>query len=237
MRRYIGLLTGILLFLVMSFGVSAASNGDPVVDMADLLSEAEEAKLEEKLEQVGQKYDIDLVVVTTDSLDGKSPREYADDYYDYHGYGADGVLLLVSMEDRDWYVSTSGKCIDRIDYEDLSEYFLDDLRSGDYYDAFCRFAEGCDEAMQPKYLLVGGICLIIGLVVGLITVSSMKGQLKTVRANNGAANYVRSGSFQLTNSRDIFLYAHRTRREKPKNNNSSHSGSSGRSHGGGGGKF
>lgn len=237
MRRYIGILTVILLFLTMAIGVSAASGGEHVVDMADLLSGAQETKLEEKLEEIGQEHGIDLVVVTTDSLGGKSPMNFADDYYDYNGYGEDGVLLLVSIEDRDWYISTSGRCIDRVDYEDLSAYFLEDLRAGDYYEAFCQFADGCDEAMQPKYLLVGVICLAIGLVVGIITVSSMKGQLKTVRASNSAADYVRSGSLQLTSSRDIFLYVNRTRVAKPKNNGGSHSGSSGRSHGGGGGKF
>ena len=237
MRRYIGILTVILLSLSLVIGVSAASGGEPVVDMADLLSDAQEQKLAEKLEEIGQAHGIDLVVVTTDTLGGKSPMNFADDYYDYNGYGEDGVLLLVSMEDRDWYVSTSGRCIARVDHEDLSEYFLEDLRAGNYYDAFCRFADGCDEAMRPKYLFVGVICLAIGLVVGLITVSRMKGQLKTVHARSGAADYVRSGSLQLTSSRDIFLYVNRTRVAKPKNNGGSHSGSSGRSHGGGGGKF
>ena len=51
---------------------------------------------------------MDLVVVTANTLGGKSPMEYADDYYDYNGYTDDGALLLVSMEDRDWWISTKG---------------------------------------------------------------------------------------------------------------------------------
>ena len=51
-------------------------------------------------------------MVTTDSLNGKTPEAYADDLYDNNGYGfgtdCDGVLLLVSTEDWDWHLSTCG---------------------------------------------------------------------------------------------------------------------------------
>lgn len=62
------------------------------------------------------------------------------------------------------------------------------------------------------------ICIGIGLLIGLITVMVMKGQLKSVRPKNAAADYVVSGSFQLRSSRDIFLYRHVHRTAKPKNN-------------------
>ena len=61
--------------------------------------------------------------------------------------------------------------------------------------------------------------------------------MKTAVENDYAANYVKPGSKQLTMSRDIFLYSHITKTEKPKNNSGSHNSSSGRTHGGGGGSF
>jgi len=42
--------------------------------------------------------------------------------------------------------------------------------------------------------------VLIGLLIEWIVVSSMKGQLKSVRGQNAAASYVRSGSMNVTNS-------------------------------------
>jgi len=61
-------------------------------------------------------------------------------------------------------------------------------------------------------------CIIIGIVAAFITVGIMKAQLKTVRKQRNAANYVVSGSFRLTNQMDTFLYRNVVRRERPKSN-------------------
>ena len=61
--------------------------------------------------------------------------------------------------------------------------------------------------------------LIAGIVIAFIVVGIMKAQLKTVRKQRNAANYVVSGSFRLTNQMDIFLYRNVVRRERPKSNN------------------
>ena len=66
------------------------------------------------LAAIGHTVTIDGV--TADTINGETPMAYADDYYDYNGYGAgadnDGILLLLSMEDRDWWISTTGYGID-----------------------------------------------------------------------------------------------------------------------------
>ena len=64
------------------------------------------------------------------------------------------------------------------------------------------------------------ICAVIGIVIGLITVLVLKGQLKSVRMQNQANNYMIPGSMRLTHSADIFLYRNVTRVAKPQNNNS-----------------
>lgn len=60
----------------------------------------------------------------------------------------------------------------------------------------------------------------VGLVVAFIVVSIMKGQLKSVRKQSGAGNYIKEGSFKLTRSNDFFLYRTVTKTEKPRNNSS-----------------
>ena len=62
------------------------------------------------------------------------------------------------------------------------------------------------------------ICIAIGIVAAIIVTGIMKSQLKSVRPQNAAGSYVVEGSFQLTHSRDLFLYRNVTRHARPKNN-------------------
>lgn len=253
------------LLLVFTLALTASAKSPRLVDDADLLSSSEESRLTALLNEISERQEFDVVIVTSDSLDGKSAMAFADDYYDYndYGYGAsyDGALLLVSMDTREWWISTTGFGItaindDGIDY--ISEQFLSDLSDGDYADAFETFATLCDDFVTqaktgeaydddhlPKapfpLLKTVGIALIAGLIIGLITVTVMKRQLRSVRMQPAAATYVRPGSLQISESRDLFLFRNVQRRPRPKSNSSSgggtHRGSSGRSHGGGGGRF
>lgn len=238
-------ITALLLVLVLGIFLAfpaAASQGVKtyglIDDGADLLTEEQEAKLTIYLRSLGEKLDISLVVVTVDSLGGKSPRSYADDYYDTYGFLPDGALFLVSMEYRDWWVSTTGKCEDEISSDKIEDAVVSHLSSGSYYAAFEAFGKSCEKQMTPAYFLGAVICIAIGVVVALIVTLTLRSQMKSVRPQHSAASYICPGSLNVTTSRDIYLYRTHTVTAKPKSSSSgSHSGSSGRSHGGGGGKF
>ena len=139
----------LLLLLCVSLAIPSAASPDLVVDDANLLSDVEESSLRSKLGEITKRLKCTVAVVTVNDLDGKTARAFADDYYDYNGYGCgegyDGVLLLISMSDRDWYITTCGLCIDAIsdyDRERLSDEFLSYLSSGAYAEAFNIFADG-----------------------------------------------------------------------------------------------
>ena len=248
------------LLITLSFAVPAFAEAMPrLVDQADLLTDAQEAALLSKLDTISNKHGMDVVVVTADTLEGKSPTAYADDFYDYNGYCEDGILLLVSMEDSDWWISTAGYGITAFTdagIEYLGNRFVPSLSDGDYAGAFEIYANTCDEFITqaktgdpydthnlPKepfaFLMNLGICFVIGLVIAAIATAIMKGQLKSVRSQSGAANYVKTGSLNVTHRQDLFLYRDVKRTAKPKDSggSSTHTSSSGRSHGGGGGKF
>ncbi len=238
-------ITALLLVLVLGIFLAlpaAASQGVKtyglIDDGADLLTDEQEAKLTIYLRSLGEKLDISLVVVTVDSLGGKSPRSYADDYYDTYGFLPDGALFLVSMEFRDWWVSTSGKCEDEISSDKIEDAVVSHLSSGSYYAAFEAFGKSCEKQMTPAYFLGAVICIAIGVVVALIVTFTMRSQMKSVRPQHSAASYICPGSLHVTTSRDVYLYRTHTVTAKPKSSSSgSHTSSSGRSHGGGGGKF
>ena len=148
MKKTIILLLALLLCLAVP--VSAAVDTDPpsVVDKSGLLTESEAALLEGELDAIGAEHGVDLVVLTVDSLDGQTAMAYADDYYDYNGYGDNGVLLLVSMGEREWWISTAGSCIWDVDSDDVSDDFLPYLSAGNYYAAFSAFGNSCDRALE-----------------------------------------------------------------------------------------
>ena len=220
-----------------------------LVDNAGLLSDSEQDALLAKLDSLSESLKCDIAVVTVNSLGGKSAQAYADDFFDYNGYGYgkndDGVLLLISMEYRDWAISTYGTAHGRLSSSDLGsieDKMLPYLSAGDYYMAFDSFAESCCDFISPQWGKMIVISLVIGAVIGLIAVTAMKGKLKSVTRRNEASDYVRAGSLSITNSSDIFLYRTMSRVARPKDENrsgggGSHVSSSGRSHGGRSGKF
>lgn len=243
----------LFVLLVFAFSVSSVCAASPVrlVDEAGILNASEKAELLTLLDEISQRHGMDIVVVTVDSLGGKSARAFADDYYDENGYGKDGILLLIAINSRDYYIATSGYGITALTDWNLSymeNQFIDDLRDGNYADAFRAYAELCDEFVSEaksgeafplvKSLLISAV---IGFIVALIATAIMRAKLKSVRSKASAGDYIKQGSFRVTKSGDRYLYRNVTRRLRPKNDSSggssTHRSSSGRSHGGGGGKF
>lgn len=232
------------LFLILAFAATVNAAPDRMDDSAELLTFAQEASIEQQLNAVSQEYGVDVVIVTTDSLGGKSAQAYADDYYDNGGYGEDGVLLLVSMGHRDWGFSSHGKCEHAFNdaaLDTIEEEVIPCLSRGDYDEAFSRFAQLCGSTMKAYEAGPSGvaivICIAVGVIVAFIATGAMKGQLNSVRAQADARSYVTPGSLQLTKHLDLFLYRNVSRRAKPQNSSGSHRSSSGRSHGGRSGKF
>lgn len=132
--------------IILSLALPVAAEELPsVVDQAGLLTDHEESALSEKAASLRDTYQMDIVIVTNLSLGGKTPETYADDYYDTNGYGDDGILFLLSMENRDWYISTCGSGIYALtDYgiQKLGSSILGDLGGGRYYEAFDAYLEG-----------------------------------------------------------------------------------------------
>ena len=96
-----------------------------------------------------------MVILTTNSMDGMWAQDFADDYFDYNGYGMgthyDGILFLVSMGEREWAFSTSGYGIDAFTDSTLSymeDMIIPYLSDGDYYGAFLTYADQADAALS-----------------------------------------------------------------------------------------
>ena len=143
MKKIKGIMICLLIctFLVMgSMAVWAdqtgAVRGQPrVFDQAGLFSETEIIQLEEKIVQCRKSTKMDVVIVSAYADGERSAEEYADDYYDYGGFGAgkkaSGVLLLYYMDGPgqpggECYISTAGTMINMLTDERI-ESILDDV--------------------------------------------------------------------------------------------------------------
>lgn len=258
-KKIIPFISSIIISLIFTITINADLNF--VVDDANLLSSQEETKLRIDLENFKNEYNMDAVIVTSNNLNGKSQQDYADDYFDYNGYGVgedkSGLLLLIDMDDRKVWISTSGEAI-KYFTDSRIQNIVDDittqLKNADYF-------EGCNEFINDinyyaeegipagqytyneaertqKVIFIGlGAGLIVASVVSLLVVNSYKNS-KSI----STANYVDRNSIVFTRKKDRFISTYTSKTKIERNNSSSggsstHTSSSGNTHGGGGGSF
>ena len=249
------LLFGGIIIICLSLSYRANADLKRVVDKADLFNETEVTLLENNIKDISDKYSMDIVIVTTDDVNGKSSRDYADDFFDYEGYGLgndySGILLLINMDDREVYISTSGKG-ERYFTDDRIESILDNvyryLSDGQYFDGAEEFLSNTE-----KYLNKGipsnqytvdengnivlsteeimkriGIAILISLGISSVVCAVVVATYKKPAALP-EETYVDKNSITFTKRSDRFISTHTTSRKIPKNNGGSSSGSGGRS--------
>lgn len=244
-----------ILIFAFTFSSLIYASDDLYRDEVGLISENEAEYVSKLLSEIKDTYEIKLIIVIVNDTGYKSAYNYAADHlYSSLGSSESGAILLLSMEERDWAFYATGRArriltdskIDNMMEILISDYFSRD----DYYGGFCGLINQCtsyfvraaedgidpsDDYDEDDDLSISS-CLMIALVIGLvasgITVLVLRGQLKSVKSARCASNYVDSGSFALTESRDIYLYSTIS---KTARSQSSSSGS--RSGGGRSGKF
>ncbi len=247
-----------LLLLLLLFAAPALADGNRVIDEADVLTSNDENVLEQAIALIRDQYQFDVVLLTKTSIDGKVPRYYAADYYDYGGFGYgenhDGIILLLvtgaGVGDRDYTMVNTGR--GEIVFNDEAMYEIEDdilpyLRASNYPTALARFLAGVEERLaymtpRNRTMRAGAIMTAIGAVIGTIVALVLRGQMKTVRRKVGAKSYIRDGSFNLSRVQDIYLYTTTTRRKIETQSSGGHggggfTGSSGTHHTSHSGKF
>lgn len=253
------LFTLLLAGLILSLPCGTAVFGihEQLSDGANLLTDGEEAELLLAMQQVTEDTGAEISLVTLPSLNGDI-EDYANELYDSRAYGIgegrDGVLLVISMDPREFWILCNGfawYAVGSRGVEEITADMTPDLSAGNYAEAFRSYVSDCSYYLNlyldgeeyegedpfdlPSTLLISAAA---GLTVGLIYALILKGQLRSVRSRTEANGYVKAGSMTLTRSGDYFMYRNVTRTEIQKST-SSHSGSSrgGSARGGGGGRF
>lgn len=116
---------------------------DYLNDNANLLDNKEKDSINKRLDAVRNSCSFDIVILTTNTFDGKIVDDYADDYYVSNGYSDDGCILVLNMESREWYIAAYGKGKGVIDSESgeesISKQFLPKLKENKYKDSMISF--------------------------------------------------------------------------------------------------
>lgn len=272
MRKKISILIALLICLAMAvpaFATGSETQETPhplrLVDDADLLTPDEEESVMENLDYVSEEHNFDVVIVTVDSLGEKTPQGFADDYFDYNGYGMgpddDGIILVISMEYRDWAISTHAFGITA--FTDAGqEYLMGNvtpfLSDGNYESAFDTFAWTCEDFIKQAktgepydvgnmpsgisgYLMVVLLIpsLILAMIVSIFLKKMKRKSLKAVRFRADATEYLTAK--KITHKSDTFLYRDvvtvKVETDDGPGGSTTHTSSSGRVHGGSSGKF
>ncbi len=241
----------VLLLFLYSLPVLAAGK-ERLIDEDQLLTEEEREILRGRIDEASDRNGIDIVILTTESLDGESSEAYADDYYDENGYSEDGILLLVAMEEREYAISTKGTpmyVFTQNALRNIEDDFLPYLSDGYYYEAFDSFISDVDsyyaqhknddfsqyenqgnegyvdgdrEESKPSIFRFFPISAILGIVFSFFSTGQKKAALTSVDKQTYASNYVINEN--MTKRNDVFLYHTVTRNRKPKDRNRDHDG-------------
>ena len=232
---------------------SAGAQLSYVTDEAGLLYADEVGKLNDICYSIEEEYGCAVYMITVpDYTDlGYSYDIYETAYSIYHNYnlgsgsGRDGILLLLSMEDRDFaffvYGDKASYAFDDYGQMCLEDEFLPLLSQNDWYGGLNAYAYTClsylDLAQKGEPVRASNgpiivIAVLVSFLIAFIAVSIMKAGMKNVYQKTEANNYV-SGNLNLTNTQDVFAYMTQTRQKIESQSSGS---SSSRSGGGGSGR-
>ena len=234
--------------------------GSPVVDMAGILTLSEQQEIAARFTEFSESLKTDASVVLVADTGDLTAEAYADDFFDYGGYGygedRDGILLLIvtgygDASGRKAHISTSGKRTINTVTDSRIDDLLDALIDGGaadgnyaaginaYIDKLHTIIQSPEQAAAAK--LKNSILFALGTGVFVFLISFLV-LCKRYKIAGAKPYYDRAKQttvrFASVNDPLISTNTISTVRHKNKSGGSStHTSSSGRSHGGGGRSF
>ena len=234
-KRALIVLTAVMIALLPAgvFAVSSANAYERQMwDIAGLLSEDQAEELDAIAYAAAEQYQCGIYMVILDDYSeysSTSAYDAATAIYDSLdiGYGGDrdGVMLLLSLNDRDYALIAHGAVGNAAftDYgkEQLERKFLDDFGDDDYYQGFRDYIRESEKYLQaeaagtpvdvsPEGERGGGFLnsimkLFAGLVTSAMATLGLSKSMKSVRTAVNADHYKVNGSFDLTVQQDRYL--------------------------------
>ena len=221
-----------------------------VVDKADILSSSAEKKLNKSIDEIREKYGIDVLVLTGDETPNDlTVQDYLPAYFRYHGYGEGsdkrglGILIIRNGKNYNTYLTNCG------DTPSLSEAMIQRISSlmpksiktdRQAESAANVFVKKTRFFAKWKHIPMSAPACA-GLLIGLYIILSIFGKIKkssgkTVTKAVSAGQYIVPGSCTIRSISEnhIDTRVTKTKRPEPSSSSSSYSGGRSGGHSGGG---
>lgn len=242
-KKYlIGMLLFFFILAVPSGNWKVWAEEENVFDAAGLLTDAESASLNGNTAEIKVKTGWNIFLLTTEDAEGKTPMEYADDFFDENSpQQQDGAVLLIDMDNREICISTCGTAIRYLTDERLDD-ILDEaygyVRNGNYAECFKTMLNGMERyydagipSGQYNYdvqtgnvsvhrsLTFGEILIAISAAIaaGAIVFFMIVGNYR-LKFGAYCYDFRKNGKVNLTNKQDLFINEIVTHRHIPKQN-------------------
>ena len=254
-KRIVAVISAVLIFaLSFSFLCFAETIPDHRLvprmnDQAELVDSATESELLERLDELSESLNFDIAIATVKTTNGKDIIAFSDDYFDYNGFGLgddrSGVVLIISMDPRECYISACGEGTAYFDYDDcqnIIDDFYDDLKSGNYGSVFGTFIDDAEQyvdfgrngksvsyrldSMKADWGFAIALPIAIGIILAFVTVGILTRRNKSVAMKANAADYQVGNSLVITRNDEHFLYKNVTSTPIPSDDSSGGSGGS-----------
>ena len=252
MKRLASILTAFLLLTALVLPAAAAAPDRCIYDTAQLLPDDVCAVFEETAQRISRERQCAVYFVSVENF-----RDYGEgDIYDVArrifldnkfgmGDNRDGVLLILSMADRDYCLLAHGfgdTALTDYGKDYISENFLDNFADNDWSGGIEDYLLYTDDLLAQaregniydvgSWVTSGGmwVCsLVAAMLIALIVCAVQRGLMKKkVRMQSGAEGYL-EGSIKITRNRDVFTHSTEIR-QKIETEKTSSGSSGGHSH-------
>ena len=253
-RKLWNLSIALMMVLALMLPVQAAEL-NYVTDITGILNENELLTLESQAREISETYDFGVYTIVLDDY-----RLYADgdlyhateqifEEYDL-GEDGNGLLLLLSMEDRDYCLLAYGDYAQYAFSDEgqdcMDDYFLDDFGEDAWYDGLTEYlswsadyleaaqngqpysydnAPMSEDQRSSSIAIRVGIIFLVPLLIAGIYILILSSKMKSVAHATKAGTYI-SGDLQLSARDDIFTHTTRTQRKLEEKSSSHSSGKS-----------
>ena len=231
----------LILFLILAVLTGAAASAESVQelpyyvsDTAGLTSSDQWQKLEDAAARISERYGCGVYIVTLqdyrDYGSYSNIRSFSEEFYNrYHlgeGEKRNGILLVLSMAERDYsliaYGSDAHYAFTDYGKTVLENGFLDDFRRDDWNGGFSDYISGCEQLLSraaegnpvdvsyesrsgiPPELRTG-IIIGVPLLVSFGVCEGMKHRMKPVKPQSRADEYIVPGGVHFNLKRDVFV--------------------------------
>lgn len=215
-----------------------------VYDMADILTDDEETRLEERCRKASANCKTDIVIITMetgkdyDNFDDFVRKDIINRYFGYSGTNdsPDAIVYGIDMVSRADRIITSGKAqtdISQSALDSIREDAEDELADGYYYDGCVKFIKGTELSLNESFLyeftLFMPVKLLIAAVLAVVSVLLMMISAKSKMTVN-SATYM-NNNFKILGRDDRFINTTTRTRTIESNSGGSGGGNSGSSGG------